>query len=53
MKSEIPHAGFLAFTQKAKPTVKNCLWDSFLAGTDENIFFLKDISKILGHDGRK
>lgn len=53
MKSELPHSGFLAFTQKEKPIVANCLCDSLVAGTDEKIFLLKDSLKILHHYGRK
>lgn len=53
VKSELPHSGFLAFAQEEKPVAANCLYDSFIAGTDEKIFFLKDISKILDHYGRK
>lgn len=34
MKSELPHSGFLAFAQKEKSIVANCLYDSFVAGTD-------------------
>lgn len=39
VKSELPHSGFLAFAQKEKPIVANCLCDSFVAGTDEKDFF--------------
>lgn len=53
VKSELPHSGFLAFTQKEKPIVANCLCDSLVAGTDEKIFLLKDSLKILHHYGRK
>lgn len=40
VKSELPHSGFLAFAQKEKPIVANCLCDSFVVGTDEKKFFL-------------
>lgn len=57
VKSELPHSGFLAFAQKEKPVVANCLYDSFIAGADEKFFSLKTFRRswtiMVGNNPRK